>query len=215
MPCLGGVFRTPRDTFWESTIKGYTLMITDTVKQLSSKWWTFLLRGLVALALAAFAFASPSATATALVYVVAAYLIVSGAASLFAGVSITGVDHWWALILSGLVQGALGFVMLAQPGAGPLALAYFVAIWLISSGLTEISGAVALRKYVSNEFWWILMGIISLAFGFYVVLRPELGVFALVYTVGLYAVLAGISLIAFSFSIKSVGADFAKLQATH
>lgn len=190
-------------------------MLTETIQQLSSKWWTFLFRGLAALALAAFAFAAPYATATALVYVVAAYLIVSGAASLLAGVSFTGVDHWWALILTGFVQISLDFVMLAQPGAGPLALAYFVAISLISSGLTEISGAMALRRYVDNEFWLVLLGIISLAFGFYVVLRPELGVFALVYTVGFYGVLAGISLIAFSARIKSVGADCAKLQATH
>jgi uncharacterized membrane protein HdeD (DUF308 family) len=113
----------------------------------------------------------------------------------------------------GVVQGALGFIMLAQPGAGPLALAYFFALWMISSGVLEISSAIALRSYVSNDFWWILLGIITLAFGFYVVLRPDLGVLALVYTIGFYAVLAGISLVAFSFRIKSAGADFAKLHA--
>ncbi|MGP6159951.1 MAG: HdeD family acid-resistance protein [Vulcanimicrobiaceae bacterium] len=188
-------------------------MISDTIKQLTSKWWTFLVRGLVTLALAAFAFSAPAATASALVYVFAAYFIISGVVSLLAGISFTGVGHWWALILMGFVQGALGFVMLAQPGIGPLALAYFFAIWMISTGLMEISGAVALRSYVSNEFWWILLGIITLAFGFYVVMRPDLGLLALVYTIGFYAVLAGVSLIAFSFRIKSAGADFAKIHA--
>ena len=189
-------------------------MIADTINQLSSKWWTFLVQGLVALALAAFAFTAPSATASALVYVIAAYFIVSGVASLVAGVSFTGIGHWWELILMGIVQGALGFVMLAQPGVGPLALAYFFAVSMFSTGLMEISGAIALRSYVSNEFWWILLGIVTLAFGFYVVMRPDLGLFALVYTLGFYAAFAGMSLIAFSFRIKSAGTDFAKIHAT-
>ena len=189
-------------------------MLVDTINQISSKWWTFLVRGIVALALAAFAFAAPATVASGLVYIFAAYFIISGVAALFAGVSFTGVGHWWALVLMGLVQGALGFIMLAQPGVGPLALAYFFALWMISSGVLEISSAIALRSYVSNDFWWILLGIITLAFGFYVVLRPGLGVLALVYTIGFDAVFAGISLVAFSFRIKNAGTDFAKLHAT-
>ncbi len=188
-------------------------MIADTVNQLTSKWWTFLIRGLVALALAVWAFMSPATMASGLVYVFAAYFIISGIAALVAGVSFTGVGHWWALVLMGLVQGALGVLMLAEPGAGPLALAYLFALWMITSGMLEISGAIALRSVISGEFWWILLGLITLAFGFYVVLRPDLGVLALVYTVGFYAIFAGISLIAFGFRIKSAGNDFAKHHA--
>ena len=113
-------------------------MIDDTVSQLSAKWWTFLLRGLAALALAAFAFASPGTTATALAYVFAAYFLVSGVAALFAGISLTGAGSWWTLTLLGVVQCALGFMMLTEPGAGPLALAYLFAIWTISTGALEL-----------------------------------------------------------------------------
>src|SRR5579871_6471001 len=98
-------------------------MIADTVSQLSSKWWTFLLRGIVALVIAAFAFLSPGPTAAALVYVFAAYFIISGLVSMIAGFSFTGLGHWWALVLMGFVQAVLGVMMLGQPGAGPLALA--------------------------------------------------------------------------------------------
>src|SRR5208283_121478 len=106
--------------------------------QLSSKWWTFLLRGIVALALAAFAFASPGTMATGLAYVFAAYFIISGIAAIVAGISLTGAGSWWSLILLGIVQAALGFMMLTQPGAGPLALAYLFAIWMISTGVVEV-----------------------------------------------------------------------------
>jgi uncharacterized membrane protein HdeD (DUF308 family) len=180
-------------------------MTNDIANTLSGKWWTFLVRGIVGLCVAAFAIASPGWVATGLVYVFAAYFIISGVVALFGGLSFTGVGQWWALVLMGIVQAALGIVMLAQPGAGPLALAYLFAIWMITTGSLEMTSAYAMRKYIRNEFWWIVLGTITLAFGFYVILRPELGLLALVYTIGLYAGLAGISLIALAFSIKSVG----------
>jgi uncharacterized membrane protein HdeD (DUF308 family) len=179
-------------------------MLADTVNQLSGKWWTFLLRGVVALVLAACAFGAPGATAGALVYIVAAYFIISGIASIVAGFSFTGLGYWWALVILGIVQALLGFLMLAQPGYGPLALAYLFAIWTIMTGVTEISSAIALRNVISGEFWWILLGIITLAFGAYVVIVPGLGLLALVFTIGFYALFAGIALVAFAFRIKGL-----------
>jgi uncharacterized membrane protein HdeD (DUF308 family) len=90
--------------------------MNETVQQLSAKWWTFLVRGIVALGIAAYAFTSPDGTATALVYVVAAYFIVSGVAALVAGISFTGMGHLFAAIPLGIVQAALGVYMLRVPG---------------------------------------------------------------------------------------------------
>jgi uncharacterized membrane protein HdeD (DUF308 family) len=189
-------------------------MITDAVNQLTGKWWTFLLRGIVALAIAVFAFGSPGTMATALVYVFAAYFIISGVTSFFAGVSFTGVGNWFALLLMGAIQTVLGILMLAEPGVGPLALAYIFALWLITSGTLEISGAVAFRSVISNEFWWIFLGVVTLAIGLYVVFVPTIGILGLVYTVGIYAVLAAISLIAFAFRLKNAGSQFSKQQVS-
>jgi uncharacterized membrane protein HdeD (DUF308 family) len=179
-------------------------MITDAVERLTGQWWTFLLRGIVALGLAVFAFGQPATMASGLAYFVAAYFIISGFLSLFAGISFSGVGSWWALILLGLAQASLGVIMIAEPGAGPLALAYLVAIWAFTTGMMEISAAIALRSYISNEFWWVLLGVVTLGLGFYTVLHPDLGVLALVYTIGFYAALAAGSLIGLAFRIKSL-----------
>lgn len=182
----------------------------DIVQAATGKWWTFLLRGIFALALAIFAFAYPSAMAAGLVFVVAAYFIIIGIAAIFAGLSFTGVGNWWLLILMGAVDVFLGIVMIAQPGMGPLALAYLVAIFAIASGMLEIGAAISLRSYISNEGWWIFLGIVTLALGVYIVMRPDLGVIALVYAVGIYAALAAGALFALAFRLKSAGSQFAK-----
>jgi uncharacterized membrane protein HdeD (DUF308 family) len=189
-------------------------MITDIAERLTSRWWTFVLRGVVALALAVFAFSAPGTLAALLVYIVGAFFIVSGLVALYAGVSLTGVGHWWLLILTGVAQGFLGIVMLSQPGAGPLALAYLVALWAFSTGFMEIGSAIALRNYVKDEFWWILLGAITLAFGVYVVIRPDLGILALVYGIAIYAVLAGVTLIALGLRIRNTGREISGRRAT-
>lgn len=187
-----------------------TTLLTDSINQITAHWWTFVVRGIFALAIAAFAFAAPITVATGLVYVVAAFFIVSGLMSIFAGISFTGSGPWWALILMGVLQAALGIYMLATPGVGPLALAYLVAIWAFSAGLLEIMSAIALRRYINNEFWWALLGVLTVALGVYIVIYPALGLLALVYTIGIYGVLAGISLIALGFRIKNVGSQAAR-----
>ncbi len=94
--------------------------------------------------------------------------------------------------------------MLSPPGMGPLALAYLFAIWMIMTGTSEIASAFALRSAVSNDIWWIILGTITLGFGLYVVLFPGLGLLALVYTIGFYALFAGISLIVLAFRFRNL-----------
>lgn len=184
-------------------------MRTNALEQVSSKWCTFLVRGVVALAIAAWAFTSPQTMAAGLVYVLAAFFIISGVAAIGAGVAFAGAGPWWSSILLGIVQALLGVIMLAQPGMGPLALAYLFAIGLISSGLTELTAAVALRKVIDNEFWLGLLGVITLASGLYVTAQPGLGLLALVYTIGTYGIFAGVAAIGFAFRIKAAGDDAA------
>jgi uncharacterized membrane protein HdeD (DUF308 family) len=183
--------------------------MNETVQQLSAKWWTFLVRGIVALGIAAYAFTSPDGTTTALVYVVAAYFIVSGVAALVAGISFTGVGQGLAAIPLGIVQAALGLYMLGVPGIGLLSLAHLFAIWTIASGVTELSAAIAVRNIIQNEFWLGLLRVQTLGIGCYVVVQPDIGFLALVYTVGFYGVLAGVSLIGFAFRIEDAGANVA------
>lgn len=189
-------------------------MISDIAQGLTNRWWTFVVRGVVALALAIFAFSAPSTMAAVLVYVVGAFFIVSGVVALYAGISLTGVGHWWLLILTGIAQAFLGIVMLAEPGAGPLALAYLVAIWAFSTGLMEIGSAIALRNAIKDDFWWILLGAITLAFGVYVVIRPDLGILALVYGIAIYAVLAGVSLIGLGVRVRNAGREISGRRPT-
>ena len=86
------------------------------------------------------------------------FIIISGVAAALAGLSLTGSGNWWAVILLGVVEAILGFIMLTEPGARPLALAYMFAIWVTLAGTMEIAAAVTVRNYTNgNTFWWLLL----------------------------------------------------------
>jgi uncharacterized membrane protein HdeD (DUF308 family) len=188
-------------------------MIAGSLQRLTGKWWTFLLRGALALALGLLAFVAPGPTAGALIFLLAAYFVLSGALSLYAGISFTGTGHWWALVLMGILQIALGLIMVVIPLAGALSLAYLCAVWAIASGSMEISSGIALRGHAAGEIWSIVLGILTLVFGFFVIVEPGLGILTLVFTVGIYALLASGALFALAFRLRRAGAELGKLGA--
>ena len=184
-------------------------MLTDFAQSITSKWWTFLVRGILALVLAVAVFMYPGATIITVTYLIAFYFIVSGIAQIAGGFALAGAGHWWLLILTGALTAILGFIMIGSPGLGPLALAYMVAMYAMYTGLIEIASGIQLRGALPSAGWWIVFGVLTLALGIYVVVQPGIGLAALVYTIGFYAAIAGIVLVAFAFRLKSVGAQLA------
>lgn len=188
-------------------------MANDIIEQVTNRWWTFLLRAIAAAALAVFAFASPGATTVVLVYVAGAYLLVSGATAIAAGIGLAGVGQWWTMLLLGLAEAIFGIIMLVEPGIGPIALAAMFAAWLITIGMMQLTAAFALRDVIDGEFWLGLLGVVTVAIGFYLIARPDIGVVALVYTIGWYAAFAAVTLTGLAFKLKSFGSQSGRRHA--
>ncbi|HZO94838.1 MAG TPA: DUF308 domain-containing protein [Candidatus Baltobacteraceae bacterium] len=189
-------------------------MLDHVVENVTSRWWTFLVRAVAAAAVAVLAFASPGWMTVALVYTVGALLLVSGASAIAAGVGFAGRGSWWALLIMGFAQGVLGIIMLAEPGLAPLALAYMFSVWLVSTGLLQVAAAITLRNVVRGEFWLGLLGVITVAFGFALLVRPDIGVLALVYTIGWYATLGAVALAMLAFRLKNAGSELNARRVT-
>ena len=87
--------------------------------------------------------------------------------------------RWWLAIV-GIVGLLAGFVAFASPGLTALILLMFIAGWAIVIGALEIWGAIQLRKEIEGEWWLILSGLLSIAFGVLLIARPGSGALALV-----------------------------------
>jgi uncharacterized membrane protein HdeD (DUF308 family) len=83
-----------------------------------------------------------------------------------------------------------------------LVLLTFIAVWAIIIGVLQLFAAVRMRDVVNNEWWLILSGLISIAFGVVLIAWPGTGALAVVWTIAWYAVFFGCMLVGLSFELK-------------
>ena len=112
--------------------------------------------------------------------------------------------RWWILLIEGIVGVAAGIIAFIMPGMTALILLILIASWSIITGVIEIVAAIQLRKQITGEWLMALMGIASIAFGGLLLYDPAAGAVALIWIIGIYAILFGVLLIALGFKLRGV-----------
>jgi uncharacterized membrane protein HdeD (DUF308 family) len=172
------------------------------VHALAKNWWLLLLRGIAAIIFGVLAFVWPGLTLLTLILFYGAFALVDGVLAIMAAV--TGgapAPRWW-LALVGLLGIAAGLLTFLMPGVSALVLLFFIAGWAIATGVLQIIGAIQLRKEIDNEWLLILGGVISVLFGVAMMLAPGAGALALVWVIGIYSVVLGVTFVALAFRLK-------------
>ncbi len=171
--------------------------------KLAENWWLLLLRGLAAIAFGVIAFFWPGITLVALTYLFGAYAVVDGVFAILAAINASGDPgpRWW-LGLSGVVSIIAGIVAFAYTGMTALLLLMFIAAWAIVIGALQLYAAIRLRKIIDNEWWLILSGLLSIAFGAVLVAWPGTGALAVIWTIAWFAVFFGCMFVGLAFELK-------------
>ncbi|MFO0574530.1 MAG: HdeD family acid-resistance protein [Polyangia bacterium] len=111
--------------------------------------WPLVVEGAVGIAAGLGAFLWPGLTALALVYLIAAWAVVTGALEIAAAVRLRRVIQGeWLLALSGVASIALGLLLMARPGLGALALVGLLAAYAIVFGGLLLGLALRLRARI-------------------------------------------------------------------
>jgi uncharacterized membrane protein HdeD (DUF308 family) len=160
-----------------------------------SSWWGIVLRGILACVFGVVVLANPGIGVAALILMFAVYAAVDGVASLA-----TAVNHgraglswgWW--LVEGLVSLGIAALALARPGITLLAIVLLIAFRAILLGLVEVGGALG-GKGLDHRWLLGLTGVVSLLFGILLIANPLAGGVALVWVIGVYAVVFGIMLV--------------------
>ena len=181
------------------------------LEKFSRNWWMYAVRGVVAIIFGVVAFARPGQALQALVLVFGAYALVDGIFAMFAGIaSYRYFERWWAMLLEGMAGVVIGLLTFFWPNITALALLYFIGAWALITGVFEIVAAIQFRRVITGEWMMILGGLLSILFGVSLFVFPIAGVVSVVWMIGIYAVVFGISGIIFAFRLHNLQREFEK-----
>ena len=170
---------------------------------LSRNWWTFALRGVVAIVFGVLALAWPAITLLGLVALFAAFALINGAASAVGALQNRGGDeHWWLGLLLGLVSLGAGMIAIFSPALTALVLVLLMGANAIATGVLDIALAIRLRRAIRGEWVLFLAGLVSIVFGVLVFLFPGAGALALVWLISVYAIATGVLLLAAAWRLR-------------
>lgn len=178
---------------------------------LTTNWWAWLLRGILAIIFGVIAFTQPTTTALALVYVFGIYAIAEGVLNIWAALSGRADSKFWYIIW-GLISIIAGIIAFANPILTGITLVIVIGAWAIVTGIFEIIAGVKLRDEIEGEFWLILAGILSIIFGILIWRNVAVGALTIVWLIGIYAILFGITMIALAFKVKGIQDNAAALR---
>ena len=185
------------------------------LEKIAKNWWLYALRGLVAVIFGIMALVRPGQMLQALVLVFGAYALVDGIFAISAGIAARGFfERWWAMLLEGMAGVVIGLLTFFWPGVTALVLVYFIAAWALITGIFEIVAAIQLRRVITGEWMMILGGLLSILFSVLLVVSPAAGAMSVVWMIGIYAVVFGISEIIFAFRLHSLRQEFGKAAET-
>jgi uncharacterized membrane protein HdeD (DUF308 family) len=169
---------------------------------LIGNWWALALRGVVAILFAIVAIFWPGMTAVVLVLWFGAYAFVDGVFALVAGLR-AARHHGRSgpLLIEGILNIAIGVTCFIWPASALVALVYLIALWAIITGVALVAGGITLVR-LSGELLLVVGGLLSILLGIALFVQPAVGVVALSWWLGAYALLFGIMLLSAAFRIR-------------
>lgn len=176
-------------------------------------WWMVLLRGIAAILFGILVLVfSPDVTLVALAILFAVYSIVDGVVEIAHAIRIRNrAPRWGWLLLSGILSVAAGVVAAFFPLLtgffGALVITYLIAFWSIVSGFAGFPAAHAMA-HGGRKTWAYVTSALAVLFGLALIViatfNPGGAVQALVWTIGVYAIVIGLMLIALAVGARRV-----------
>lgn len=189
-------------------------------------WWMLALRGVLALLFGVLALLLPGPTVLSLVLLFAVYALLAGVVYLVGAVRhrrhATGAHalDWWLLLALGVVSVLAGMLATMRPALAALVLVLVIGVNALITGVLDIVLAVRLRSHARGGDWLLLAsGVASVVFGTVLIVLPGVGALALVWLIGVYAIVAGVLYLALALRCyeraPTPAADQAEAAAPH
>lgn len=171
---------------------------------LAKKVWIFaIIRGVLGIIFGLVALFAPIATAVVLAIVIGAWAIVDGVFDIIEAIRHRGSSSMALRIVWGAVSILFGILVLVWPGMSLGVLVIFVGIWAIIIGVLEIMASIRHRAVPNSGWvWGIIGGALAILFGILVLVRPGTGLVTIIWIIGIWAIVWGITFIVLGVQLR-------------
>src|SRR5438105_1024659 len=169
----------------------------------------FLFRGIAAIVFGILTFVWPGLTLSVLVLLFGVFAVISGVTTVAAALRNRGEQGWGLLLFEGILGILAGVVALVWPGITALAFLYLLAAWAILTGIFEFVAPLSFPMSGGRAVLMVLAGVLSVIFGILIAAQPASGLLAVVWLIGVYAIVFGVMYIVVYFQSRSLTASMA------
>ncbi|WP_183577929.1 HdeD family acid-resistance protein [Mucilaginibacter sp. X5P1] len=163
-------------------------------------WWLFLLRGILFILLGIYMISAPLVTFVALSMLFGIVIVLGGAAELVHAYANRYVVGWSWRFLLGLIDVALGFILIFDVKLSITVLPLAVGLWFLFRGFSLFSFASVMRR----SGWMMLAGVIIVLFALLVMFNPAFGAMTIVLWAASAFIVTGIINTILAFRLKAV-----------
>ena len=118
----------------------------------SSRWWVFLIEGLIGIGAGIVALVWPGVTSLVLIYMIASWAVITGILEIAAAIRLRNeISNEWVLGLGGLISIGLGVLLFFEPAAGGLAIIWTIAAYALIFGVLLVVLGFRLRNWKSPD----------------------------------------------------------------
>ena len=153
---------------------------------------TLILRALVTIAFGVLLMAWPAISLSVLILLFGAFALVDGSLILTMGLRMgSGEPARRVALIAGALAAAVGIVTFVWPGLTEVVLLVLIALRAMIIGIAELITAGQIGQHSSVAWFLAGLGLVSIAFGALLLVYPRAGILAVVWVIGLYAIVIG------------------------
>jgi len=175
------------------------------VRQVAGNWWIFMLRGVAAIIFGILVFLFPGLGLTFILAFLGAWMALDGIGSIYQAVKgghPTGERSRTWLWIDGIISLVAAAVILFAPGVSAIGLLIVTAAWFLLSGGARLMLAFRLSSVLLG-----LLGVLNIVIGAWMLMSPGPGLLAVIWMVGLEAIVMGAIMIGLGWRLRRIHND--------
>lgn len=171
--------------------------------------WGIAVRGLFGILVGIIILTRPLASVAALALVVALWALIEGTVAIMHAFEVRAiVQHWWVLLLSGVVSVLFGAAALYYyPGLSLAFIVLWVTWWLITAGGIAAYIAIMERKVGLSWGWTMAWAVLAVVAGFLAIMYPAGTLASLLGLLAAFGIVGGAMRLVVAFRMQSVQSE--------